>query len=571
MPLVSSIKNKPLWGFDIETAGKNNDFVMCSIIGDDNIKQSFYDRDDFTDYLIKKAESFRHGYICATNLGFDILGILRDSEHIKNFYPLIRGSSMISAVIMLDKYRKLRFIDSMNYAPFSVEKWGKILNLPKLSRPKCFSRYPESTSERMELEAYNMRDSEITYKAMKFLQSNFNALGCNMKLTIASTAMDLFRRKYLKRPLFQPDIEILQYLYKGYYGGRTEAIKRGRVKNLNKYDVNSLYPFAMLNEYPDPNFMRYCSICRNDIIYKYEGLCEARIEAPFSYIPYLPVRHGELKKLLFPCGDIKGYYTLFELRKAIEHGYKLKKIYSAVIYTKTSKPFYDYITSLYDRRLIEQKKKSPNELIFKLLMNCLYGKWAQKIDNKESIIHKDNVTYAMIKASKAFFRAGDFFVFNAGLSYIPKFVNPIFSIYTTAYARDILYNLIDKSQKQVYYFDTDSLFTRHEHEVSSALGSLKFEGFIKEGIIVKPKMYILDDMAKCKGVSHLDQKGFMEIIEKKIAPIERFVKFKEANRRGLKYNQTLSFDKHISLEDDKRLWNDRFDFNKLQDSEAITI
>ena len=89
------------------------------------------------------------------------------------------------------------------------------------------------------LEKYNIRDSYITYKFAEFLQNNFNKIGGNLKFTIASSSMSLYRKKYLKYWILQPPKEIIKQQINGFYGGRTEAFERGYIEDKNYYDINN--------------------------------------------------------------------------------------------------------------------------------------------------------------------------------------------------------------------------------------------------------------------------------------------------------------------------------------------
>lgn len=563
---------KKLWGFDIETYGRYNKFLMCSIVGDDDIKKIFWDKYMFIEFLKENISIFRHGYITATNLGFDLMGVITETELFDKFFPVIRGSSMVYVKIPIDKYRKLRFIDTMNFLPFSVEKWGNILKIPKLEKPRCFKRKPATQEEIEELERYNLQDSFITYSAIKFLQSGFYNIGAKLKITVASTALDLYKRRFLNQPLLQPDIDILRYSYNAYYGGRTEIIKRGYVKNLNYYDVNSLYPSVMLNDYPDPNSLFMIDNPKRQDIFDYEGIADVKVISPESYIPYLPYRYvdkNKQKKLIFPTGIFRGYYTFFELRRAVLLGYRIKEIYSAIGYSKKDFFFKDYVTTLYKKR--QEYYGTPIELLYKLCLNSLYGKFGQKIDDKQEIIHLNNVTMDMINNAKDFFQSGDFLVFNKKANRISSFINPIFSIYTTAYARDVLYNLMQKDVSSIYYYDTDSLITSKEYDISMKLGELKKEFDIKEGILIKPKMYMINDKPTCKGLRLNDKDDFMKILKDKRFNVTRFVKFKEANKRRLRYNEIIEFEKILDLEDNKRVWPSGFKHDELQDSISICL
>ncbi len=583
-PLKPMIRCKSLWGFDIETYSKKNKFLMGSIVGDYGIKKTFWDKHNFCDYLKKNYKLFSTGYIAATNLNFDILALLEGSELFKKMLPIIRNSNMLLVKIPMEKeykkkykkwynHKSLNFIDTYSFLKVSVKKMGEILNLPKLKTPSFLGKIPNNLRQKNELVLYNKRDSEITYNFMKFLQKGFNDLGGNLRITVASSAMDLFKRRFLKQYFFQPELFKLNYLYKAYYGGRCEAIKRGRIKNLNYFDVNSLYPSVMVNEYPDPNSCIFSTRINMNTINNYEGVCLVKVEAPDLYIPYLPYRYinKSERKLLFPKGIFKGHYTFFELRKAIELGYRIIKFYDGILFTKKCRPFIDYVNVLYKLKRKYKKANDIRETVVKLMLNSLYGKFAQKIDSREVIIHASEVDLKMLQEEDDFFRSGEFFIFKKKWIRIPAYVNPIFSIYTTAYARNILYDYIKKCGKHAYYFDTDSLITNKDLGDSDRLGSMKKEFSIKEGIIVKPKMYLTDEYAKCKGVYHLSKDKFIELLATQKAHIRRFAKFKEANKRKLSFNQEITFDKNISLEDNKREWQELFNPDVLQDSKALII
>lgn len=573
-PLKSEPVTRPLWGFDIETYGEKNRFLMASIVGDYGVKKVFWDKDDVLDYMTrhKSLKMFSKGYITATNLQFDFMGLIDKSRFFNSFSPIIRNSKFLLVKLPVDGFHTLKFIDTGSFCFFSVKKWGDIVGLPKLPPPSCFRRKPKNMREKEELERYNLRDSEITYKAIKMIQEGFNSLGGNIKITVSSSALDLYRRRYQRMTYYHPPKYLLEYLYRGYYGGRVEAVKRGAVKNLKYYDFNSLYPSVMTEEYPDPNHYKYSQYITLKTVMEHEGICLAELVAPNLHIPYLPTRLEKPdKKLIFPKGELKGYYSFYELRKALERGYKILKLYDGIIYFKKFYPFKDYIEKLYSLRRKQKDRGDPLELITKLSMNSLYGKFAQKIDEKDEIVHESKVTYDMIQKALSVERNGKFFTFKKKFEHIPSFINPIFSIYTTAYAREKLYSYIERCRDKLYYYDTDSLMTSKSFEDSKKLGRLKLEFQVREGVIIKPKMYMIDTKVKCKGLGLMMPDEFMELLKSKKRKMERFVKFKEANKRGLCYNEILSYDKVIDLEDNKRRWPARFSPFELQESEALKI
>ena len=591
-PLNTQLTPKRIVGFDIETHGVKNDFLMASVVYDkiDNqyktelVEKVFYSQEDLVKEFLDNTYYKRDCLIFATNLQFDILGAVKKTEHIRRLRPLMREGRMISAKLENDgkefvkshgktytRRKFLNFYDTMSFANLSVSNMAKILGMAKLEKPSFLGEYPEDKADWKILKEYNLKDSYITFRFAQFLQKTFNDIGCDMKMTIPSTSMDLFRRKYLDRPIKQPRREVLDYLYKGYYGGRTEAIKRGRVENVKLYDINSLYPAAMAYyDYPDANYVykRVGDVERQ--IMEYEGIADVTVKCPSMHLPYLPLRD---EKLIFPIGEFRGHYTHFELRTALKLGYKLLDTHSSVYYTRTHKPFTGFINDLYGQRLLN--KKSPLQLSYKLLMNSLYGKFGQKYDNDADIRHISSYSpdeFMKVWNGKNEVKVINDFVYNKVLKDnirgIGAYINPIYSAYITAYARTILYNSLPED---VYYMDTDSCITKETLETGQLLGEWKLEDDIKECILVKPKMYLKDEVAKVKGASRMDKPHFLQVLDGSIYEYERFVKYKEAIRRELDFNQRLTVQKSMSLEDNKREWPGLFDKDKLQTSKPLKI
>ena len=558
------------------------------------INKVFWNKIEFIEYILNTLIFYDNSYIVATNLGFDFMALFENTDILPDFLLTIRGSNILQTKYKDIKRKKvIKFIDSMNFCKLSVKQMGKIINLNKLENPKCFKRKPENLNEKIELEIYNKRDTRITFEFMKMLQKGFNNLGCCIKMTIASTSMDLFKRKYLDRTLFQNE-NTIKILLKGYYGARTEVLKRGYIENLKYYDYNSLYPDVMRNKYPLPNnevFIKkgYYDLLENN---NYEGVMNVTIKINKDIdLPYLPYRKYNNKektgayKLIFPTGIFTGYYTFYELRKALKIGYEILNFGECIYYTKTFKPFEKYVNTLYSKRLEYKKIKSPLEQVVKLHLNSLYGKFAQKYDNNEQIYHINSLSAKQFSdfinkrdIYKSLVRGNYIYVTRIEATYIPTFIIPIFSIYTISYARTKLYEKIKEIDvDNVYYYDTDSIITDKILNTSDKLGELKLEYFILEVEIVAPKVYAFKtdkkDLIRIKGIPKLkNMEEFNGLIKTKKAIYEKFVKFKEANNRNLKYNQIIMVEKNFKFEDDKRVWSDKkFIPEKLQTSIPIHI
>ncbi len=98
----------------------------------------------------------------------------------------------------------------------------------------------------------------------------------------------------------------------------------------------------------------------------------------------------------------------------------------------------------------------------------------------------------------------------------------------------------------------------------------------KSGVFVKPKLYRLDDVVKAKGIKHkigkrLTKDNFQHILDEQVISVQKFIKFKEGNRRGLKINSLIDYEKNLDLNDTKRLWKGDFDPLVFETSEPVKV
>lgn len=594
-PTKQRFNHKRIFAFDIETYNNNKNFLMCSLVGYDfyghQFEKVFYDKKSFVNEL-KTNHVYRNSIIFATNLSFDFFGMFFKNES-ENFRTLFRGSDLLSAKTYFNgdsftsrasydgnnkKCRKsLLFLDSLNYAKMSVKKMGDVIGMPKFEHPEFLGKKPSNEKEWAMMLEYNIRDSWITYHFMKFLIDAFEGLGATFKTTIASTSMSLYRNKYLEHEYFRHEKEDLLEIFKAYYGGRTEAFKRGYFTDANYYDFNSLYPSVMHDmEFPDPNTKRESHENTRKYIDNFEGVSDVDIQIPYSKSPILPFR-DDTGKVLFPYGKLSGWYSHIELRKVMEEGAILLKVRKTHYYKEMCRPFKAFVADLYSKRMEFKKDNNPMQMVVKLAMNSLYGKFGQKFIDKSNTIHMSSVTQAELDRFKHIDRVGDYLVVTQDAQ-PTAFCIPIWAVYVTAYGRLKLYDQLKKHD--VIYCDTDSIITKDEIKTSNDLGDLKLEMHITEGIVVRPKFYALKHVKDGEEVPYVKIKGlgkrlnyyeFVGLLHMPKIPYEKFAKFKEAIRRDFIPNEIIKVHKEFSLEDEKRVWKGEFDYKVFEDSCPMEI
>jgi hypothetical protein len=358
--------------------------------------------------------------------------------------------------------------------------------------------------------------------------------GC---FTIASQAVKI-SRLYLDEPIYKISERPDKFIREGYFGGRTEVFrplfdskydtrknkaqfeksalkefqKQRKHKSLKYYDVNSLYPFCMLNELP----IRLIGHCEGNHYHKNRmGAWKAEIFVPPEIkIPPLPIKHvfaDRTEKLIFPTGLVKGVWSTYEIEYAKSLGCEVKKIHEGYTFENGGKIFKKYINALYAMRLkAKERGDGVTDLLCKLLMNSTYGKFGIVIERESLEI---DVGQAGVKFhSEVTKRDSGETVRLVSKEKVLKtsFVNVAIPFYITSYARVHMHkNVIRKAgYDNCYYMDTDSLFTTTTFKEGDKLGELKMEYEMSSACFLLPKTYINDGVEGESFTKKLTMKGF---------------------------------------------------------------
>lgn len=252
-----------------------------------------------------------------------------------------------------------------------------------------------------------------------------------------------------------------------FYGGRNEIIKP-LFDNAYFYDINSLYPFIMSNnDLPigKPNYIK--TVVFNEHFY---GFLDVLISCPTNIrLPILPIKSKELHSelgILYPTGSWRGVYFSEELRLALTHGYKIIKIYDGYSFKK-DRIFDSYMNRIYCLRK-EEKDINLNR-IYKILMNCLYGRYASIYESIKTISYDENIQILH-----------------------KKYENVAIASAISALGRMFMYNFVHNYQLNLYYWDTDSILIENslKFNVGTDLGQFKLVANISKGICLSTKFYI---------------------------------------------------------------------------------
>jgi hypothetical protein len=327
-----------------------------------------------------------------------------------------------------------------------------------------------------EVWAYCDREAEIICKAVDSFQTLLNQLGGELGLTVASCAMDLYRRRYLDAWLETPAAGWNQLDRLALYGGRCEAWNVGSVADCQGYDVNSLYPAVMAAaDFPDPKHMTFAGVhdFRPSMLDR-EGIAHCTVHVPDMAAPPLPVHTA--KGLFFPVGDLAGTWTHCELRRALEVGCKLGKVEWSHYATRTFNPFAAYVKDLYALRADLAEGDVLRNRAYKLLLNSLHGRFALNPEKGLTVLQPlvPPVDWSKVEGSDLRLIC-DWPYALVPLTGRPQpaYVNTLLAACITARARVRLHELMTGVEEGLSYVDTDSLYGRLWLPEGEGLGDLR--------------------------------------------------------------------------------------------------
>ena len=404
--------------------------------------------------------------------------------------------------------RSICLFDNLNLFRMPLSQIGASFGLSKLKMP----------GKKASLEAwdtYCRRDVEVLMKGfvdyLAFLE--IHDLG-NFALTLPSQALTSFRHRFMKHEILIDNNErALELARSSYLGGRCEAFRIGKVaESLHMVDINSMYPFVMFMS-PVPYRLDGTSshVSLDDLgRMLVNRACFADVDIE-TRVPAFPLKHKG--RMIFPVGRFRIPLADPELRlafnmDAIRNIHSVARYYADVL-------FDDYVQFFYQRRqLAKAHGDKKTDLMCKLFMNSLYGKfgqngrkWEKVCDTSEDGIflwHEIDADTRQVRQFRRF------------LGVVEELKNeseardshPAIASMITSAARLYLWQLIQQAGlEHVIYVDTDSLIVDDVgfHALadkldSSTLGKLKLEESAPFADIRGLKDYTFGTKNRIKGV-----------------------------------------------------------------------
>lgn len=444
-----------------------------------NIESFFYWLENNTNSIIyfhnlKFDGSFILNYLLNNNYEYKDKLLYRDK---KGFSALIgEEGQYYSLTINFCACKQVKIYDSLKLIPLKVEEIAKAFKLP-INKLKIDYEDYEINQEKLN---YVFNDVKIVSYAIRyFKENNFNSM------TIGSCSYNDFKSKLKNFNQLFPELEdkFINEYREAYRGGRSQVnpiYENEILCNVKRYDLNSMYPYV-ISRYPMPY--------GNPIKQKEIGLKEFelyKIEIDFT------LKIGHLPTLLKSQSmyNAKGdtyyinsdsieviYITSIDYKLLCKH-YDIHYIKFLEIYGfNTSKyMFREWVDNYYD---LKNSNTGGLKLLYKLILNNLYGKFGSKHKGKKRIpCIKDNILSLSLGPEEE----------------LKKYFLCV-AMAVTSYSHEIIDNaILVTGYNNFVYCDTDSVHTLGELPIelvdNKEIGKFKLEGVEIKSKYIRQKCYI---------------------------------------------------------------------------------
>jgi hypothetical protein len=409
-------------------------------------------------------------------------------------------------LIIKKEGKQKKFFDISNFFNTSFIKTLDILKIPLSKQENDF------------LTKYKNLRSGFEFSDLKNIVK-YNTLECVLGLRIAESIYELLPAELQTTSLYGASSITNKFLnnkeihkknnffnlFSGekflltYFGGRMEALKIGTFKKVYKYDINSAYPDIIkdLREIEGFTEKKYKQqkIVEENIYFVKMKIKDRRL---IGLLPYR-LKSGYI---VFP-DEVTGWYYGAEIKQVLEYSklYNIElKIIKFLDIHLGEKIFQNKeIENLFFKRNIFKKKNDLRNYVYKILLNSIYGKFAQRVGSA-------------------------------------KFQNIYFAGLITSKTRAKLLEVVKQNPYNVIFFATDGILTKDRLtgiKVNNDLGNW-------EEIEIKEAKVLLSGVYKCtdfNNKTYLGERGFNFDFEKVFSEIlkNRKTKIKQNIFIGIKY------------------------------------
>lgn len=366
--ILTPVKVQRFCVYDLEWHPQRLELRLLGLF-DGNRYRSFLHVEDFLSHVL--TAQYENMWLFAHWGGATDITFFLDWFHKNGFHVDLRfsGSSAVFCEVSRGR-RKWKFVDSffLLRAPLRkiMEKLGMAKGGAEGDQDVFVSSLPELTE-------YNENDCRGLHMAVSRFQDRMLSMGTEMCPTIASTGMRLFRRLYLKADIPTDDAKNL-IARKAYVASRVEVFCK-YMEEAWQFDINSSFPSSMILPAPGAFLGNAKHVPKDGDLF----FADVSFTVPVCDFPPLPMRIGG--KVFFPIGSWRQWVCGADFR-VLEKYARVEKVHEVHLYDGRD-DMAGYVTDIYEHR--RQSQDEFDREIDKLLMNALYGKWAERTE-KSTIV-----------------------------------------------------------------------------------------------------------------------------------------------------------------------------------------
>ena len=515
--------NDKIAAWDIETSKDGNNVHVpyaCGIAWMDDhgvqVEKQFWGLDCMTQFLDFLSSGEFNGYtMYAHNGGKYDINLLMKYALLDNKFWALNGTSCIelnNAWIGFEikedgnPDHQIKFKDSLRMLPMGLEKLCKELKVEHQKLTETVSHDDITLTNYHtfpDLPKYLSHDCRGLLEVMlSFNKEVFDALAIDVTtcFTGASLSKQTFFRNYYKflgnhaRPVYTLSTAHDEFIRDGYFGGRVECFKMGKIEGVFYYDFTSLYPFCGLQHLPygEPEEVTFNGANKIDPAFFGFVKCRARTKDTKAIPKHAVLQNNRLTFPVFATWtelDIFSQeidYDMYEYQ--FDTGLKFKKA------TFMAKFFADG----FNRKATAKAEGKPAMAqAWKIIINSGYGFWGLRISDRDGveIFEADSDAYLEYLNSEKMISMNEHdngTMFCRVLKTLKvKDFNVGVAAAIASYSRLKLHQLLTDIRAvggEIYYCDTDSVICninlndhpdlKEEHQWDgdgSELGSLKNE------------------------------------------------------------------------------------------------
>lgn len=270
----------------------------------------------------------------------------------------------------------LHFYDIYPFFQTSLDKASqKYLNERKRDMPKSWLKRMSPDfyqKHKKQIDAYALQDAKLTQKLADLICGALEEAGIEVDHLYSP---GFVAKTYLRqRGVRMEDVpkKHRDFVKAGYYGARIEVVRKGKFENAQMYDIKSAYPFALSQL---PNFSSATYRLTKDVRSKWFFI-RAKVWSNPADSHLLPYRNSQ-GLIVFPqFNGQETTMTNFEYQYLVKHKLAKFEILEVLnIWPNEERVFAPLIKDLFARR----KESTGKSILFKLILNSLYGIFAEKI------------------------------------------------------------------------------------------------------------------------------------------------------------------------------------------------